>query len=248
MPDANRLTSVELYDLRTRKITEDLPFIAELASRSGRNILELACGTGRIISTLPSDDFELWGIDICEEALNIARAKTPHVRLFNMDVRKLCLPKKFNLALLAFNSLEQLHSIDDQKLLLQQTKKHLASNGKLYIHTTPLDIATFTPTTGPKMIGSLFDHYGREIKVEFSARRDLKTRISDILFRYFYFGDTSSHAIEDRFQVKPLTSAEAMLLLEVSGFEIENIFGDFDKNRFKEGESSTLIIVARAIL
>jgi SAM-dependent methyltransferase len=63
-----------LYDLEHDAVTEDLPFYRDLAQRADGDILELGCGSGRLVaSLLPSGPARFVGVDGSATLLTRAR-------------------------------------------------------------------------------------------------------------------------------------------------------------------------------
>src|SRR6187401_1868218 len=73
----------EYYDC-DHAVTEDVPFYLQLARQCGSPVLELACGTGRVLIPLARAGFELHGIDISANMLAVGRGA---VRRFSLDDR-----------------------------------------------------------------------------------------------------------------------------------------------------------------
>lgn len=67
------------YPLYAKMIKEFVPF--------GASMLDLACGTGTMITYL-SDAYNITGADYSEEMLDVARSKTPHIPYFIYDLRE----------------------------------------------------------------------------------------------------------------------------------------------------------------
>src|SRR5215467_6151990 len=63
------------YDLDTEGITADLPFWVSLARRTGGPVLEVACGTGRVLVPLARAGFSVVGVDLSAAMLGVARDK-----------------------------------------------------------------------------------------------------------------------------------------------------------------------------
>jgi ubiquinone/menaquinone biosynthesis C-methylase UbiE len=55
------------------------------ASPKAKNVLELACGTGSVLKHL-SKHYDVWGLDLSERMLSIARKKVPHARLSRQNM------------------------------------------------------------------------------------------------------------------------------------------------------------------
>jgi ubiquinone/menaquinone biosynthesis C-methylase UbiE len=98
------------YDLDTEGYEEDLAFWLSLARRTGGPILELACGTGRVMLPLAEQGFAVVGVDISPAMLAIAREKLSaagvldRTELVEGDVLTMELHRQFPLAFVALNS------------------------------------------------------------------------------------------------------------------------------------------------
>ncbi len=64
----------EYYDF-DHAITQDVGFYLDFAHRCRSPILELACGTGRLVIPLAEAGFEVYGVDVSENMLAICRRK-----------------------------------------------------------------------------------------------------------------------------------------------------------------------------
>jgi len=70
----------------TLKVDENLPFITEFFKGRGvKSVLDLGCGAGRNTIYMARRDFEVYGIDISDEGIKLARRRIasgePHVHL-----------------------------------------------------------------------------------------------------------------------------------------------------------------------
>jgi ubiquinone/menaquinone biosynthesis C-methylase UbiE len=79
----------EIYDLRTQHITEDIDFLRLLFPVKDTRLLEIGCGSGRILAALAADGYsELTGVEVTSKMLDAARLKLQNTaaRLFQLDV------------------------------------------------------------------------------------------------------------------------------------------------------------------
>src|ERR1041385_2955812 len=60
--------------------TDDLPFYRRLAAATERPLLELGCGTGRLVLPLAEDGHEIVGLDASTHMLAVAREKLGTIR------------------------------------------------------------------------------------------------------------------------------------------------------------------------
>ena len=68
------------YDLLHGDLTEDIEFVIRLAEKSGGPVLELGCGTGRLLLPLVRIGQKTTGLDNSEEMLAVAKAKVASER------------------------------------------------------------------------------------------------------------------------------------------------------------------------
>ncbi|MBP6545777.1 MAG: class I SAM-dependent methyltransferase, partial [Phenylobacterium sp.] len=75
--------AVESYDLfaaQNSNLAGDIDFYLDLARDRGGKVLELACGTGRILTPLVEAGFEVTGVDISRAMLDLADRKLQALR------------------------------------------------------------------------------------------------------------------------------------------------------------------------
>src|SRR5215470_3926978 len=83
-----RKISAKYYDeaYARKEDLEDLPFYLDLAKRSGGPVLELACGTGRVLLPIAREGIAIHGVDNSSAMLNALRS---NLQREPKDVREL---------------------------------------------------------------------------------------------------------------------------------------------------------------
>ena len=117
----------------------DLPFYLELAEQIGGPILEVACGTGRVLLAIARKGIEIHGVDnsrpmlkILENALALESQDIRNrVTLHEGDMRDFRLGKKFPLIIIPFRPMQHMHSVEDQLSALTTAAAHLSEDGIL---------------------------------------------------------------------------------------------------------------------
>ena len=125
------------YDYEQEDFVKDIPFYVEYAKKCGGNVLELACGTGRVLIPIAHEGIQVTGMDISEEMLNIARGKTvkldksigENIEIVQGDMKQFYLKKKFSMIYIAFRSFQCLLTKQDQGACLECVNRHLEDNG-----------------------------------------------------------------------------------------------------------------------
>jgi SAM-dependent methyltransferase len=115
----------------------DLPFWLELAGRHGGPILEVACGTGRVLLPLARSGVPIDGIDRSPTMLGILKSKLARepeevrrcVALHQGDMRELCLGQAYRVVIAPFRSLQHLHTVDDQLRAFTAIAHHVVPGG-----------------------------------------------------------------------------------------------------------------------
>lgn len=104
------------------------------ARESGGPVLELACGTGRLVAALAADGYEVVGLDRSAAMLDQASAGVgTRARFVRGDMRAFALDRRFGLVLVADNSLRELETEEDILACLACVRRHLRADGRLLV-------------------------------------------------------------------------------------------------------------------
>jgi SAM-dependent methyltransferase len=247
-------TMAELYD--AFPFSADLPLYLELAAEQGGRVLELCCGTGRVLVALARAGHAATGVDASEPMLAIARRKldaagpvvAERVRLVVGDVRELDLAASFDLALIPTNSFAHLQDRADQLRALDRAVAHLRPGGLL-----ALDLFNPSPAWVARDEGSLWQdvfHHDPErgatvARTETVVSTDREAQVRTI--RSAYEIVDRDGIVTRRFVEWPLRYTfrfEAEHLLERAGLRIEALHGGHAAEPF-HAESRRMVFVAR---
>ena len=121
---------------------DDASFWAAIASaaRDG-HVLELGCGTGRVLLPLARDGYAVTGLDLSESMLDVCRAKLrleppavrERVRLLAADMTSFELGRRFGAITIPFASFQHLLTVEQQLACLERCRAHLLPHGVLVI-------------------------------------------------------------------------------------------------------------------
>ena len=148
IPDIGLLyDSVPLYAARP-----DVAFFAEAAADAGGPVLELGCGTGRILLPLAREGATITGIDSSHAMLKRCRARLAaepavvrsRVTLHEADVRALALGRTFALITAPFRVLQHQTTIEEQLRFLDVVSRHLATGGRFIFDVFNPNFAAMT--------------------------------------------------------------------------------------------------------
>jgi SAM-dependent methyltransferase len=117
----------------------DLPFYLELAEQTAGPILEIACGTGRVLLPIARRGIEIHGVDNSRPMLKILehslagepRDVGERVTLHEGDMRDFRLGARFPLVIIPFRPMQHMHTVADQVSALTTAAFHLSEGGIL---------------------------------------------------------------------------------------------------------------------
>jgi SAM-dependent methyltransferase len=117
----------------------DAPFYVDLAKETGGPVLEIGCGTGRVLLDTARAGIEIHGLDQSAPMLAVLREKIareePAVRkritLHAGDMRDFRLDRRFALVTIPFRPMQHMFTISDQLRALTSAAAHVAEGGVL---------------------------------------------------------------------------------------------------------------------
>jgi SAM-dependent methyltransferase len=95
---------------------------------SVETVLELACGTGSILAHLQAD-YDVVGVDLSPQMLEIAAEKLPGVRLVQGDMTEIRLGGRFDAVLCLYDSINHLLQFEQWERLFETAVAHLSAGG-----------------------------------------------------------------------------------------------------------------------
>jgi len=250
--------SAEFYDhVPPYGDRQDIAFWTAAALESGGPVLELGCGTGRVLIPTARAGIDIVGLDQSRSMLAICKRKLAEepaevqarTTLVEADMRDFQLRRQFALATMPFRPFQHLITIDEQMACLQGIQRHLARGGRLI-----LDL--FNPSLPFLVDESRLEEYGdepefimpdgRRVLRRFrTLRRDWLTQVQDVeLIYYVTHPDGRQERLVHAFPMRYLFRYEAEHLLARCGFQVEAIYADYDRRPYGATYPGELIFVA----
>jgi SAM-dependent methyltransferase len=220
-----------IYDPWSRSVTEDVEFYVEEAIASGGPVVELAVGTGRIAVPVAEAGIDVIGVDRSEGMLAVARdfarerGVTERLDLRQGDLRRPPVDERVPLVLIPFRSLLHMQNEDDRLAALAAAYELLEPGGRLVFDV-------FAPA-GDDIEATHGRWIEREPGIFERAVWDEDARTLTLSVR----GGESASTMS----LSWLSPPEWRELLERSGFELEALYGWFDRRAYEGGEDTVWI-------
>ena len=100
-----------------------------LRSEKPKTILDLACGTGELEWLLRASNIKFAGVDISPGMIKVARQKYPSGNFIVGDAASARLNKRFDMALLLFDSANHMNSLSHLLKVFRNARRHLNNDG-----------------------------------------------------------------------------------------------------------------------
>jgi SAM-dependent methyltransferase len=222
-----------LYDPWSASVTEDIDFYVEEALAAGEPVVELACGTGRIAVPIATAGVRVIGIDGSPAMLDVARERARAAGIEELldlrhgDLREPPVAERVQLVLVPFRSLLHMTTDAERRRALAAAFSLLEPGGRLVFDVFAPSKEDVEATHGRWL--------EREPGIFERADWDEGERTLTLSVRR---GEEASTML-----LAWLSPVEWSRLLERAGYEVEEIFGWFDRRPYAGGED--VVFVAR---
>lgn len=240
-----------LYDYYCPGLEGDVQFYIEEAQKSGSPVLELGCGTGRILIPVAQSGLNIVGLDRAPAMLSVLRQKLStlsaetrtRIELVEGDMRDFSLGRRFQLVMIPYRAFLHLLTPKDQRRALACIREHLTDEGRLVFNIFDPNLEIIAAHLGP--LGAALKKDSEFIRADTGHRVIVwDTRQFDPerqrLEQYFIFEELSE---EGRVLSKTYSSLtlrylfryEMRYLLELCGYTVEALYGNFQRGPFQYG-------------
>ena len=212
---------------------EDRSFYLDVVKKYGQPVLDVGCGTGRILLDFMQQGIDIDGVDNSPDMLALLKQKAEKLNLnptvFQQEMDKLSLPRKYQTILVPSSSFQ---------LLLDEKLPPIAMD-RFYEHLLPGGVLAMPFMTLWRSGEQLENEFTREvIRPEDGstirrwqyARFDPDTDLEHTIDRYEIIRDGNVVASEEHHQspgTRSYTQEQAVKLYQETGFRDIQIFHDF---------------------
>lgn len=242
------------YDLEFASFTDDVMLYVQFAARAGGRVLELGCGTGRLLLPLCERGLAVTGVDLSGDMLALARGKTrslplkERARLVQDDIRTLdeLGAEVFDLAISAINSFMHLETLPDQRSALRAVARHLRPGGLLIADLFPPEPGLLAAYDGRLVHAATLQDAETGDRIDKFSASSVNHAEQRIETTYFYDRMQPNGAVERTaapFALRYVGRFEIELLLYEAGFREVLVYGSYDLEPFGP-ESDRMIVTA----
>jgi SAM-dependent methyltransferase len=236
---------------------QDVAFYVKQAGRAEGPVLELGCGTGRVLIPTARAGATITGLDKSEAMLALCHSKLAaepaevqgRATLVTADMRDFSLGGAFSLITTPFRSFQRLLTVADQLACLHAVRRHLSPRGRfiLDLFNPSLEVLATQvyPREAPPEPEFEMSNGRRVVRRDRTLAHDRANQVFDveILYEAREARGMPSTAVQ-RFQQRYLFRYEAEHLLARAGFKVEALYSDYDESPIGSGQGSELIFVA----
>jgi ubiquinone/menaquinone biosynthesis C-methylase UbiE len=221
-----------IYDDWSAHMTDDVQFYVELARETEGPLVELAVGNGRVaIPVARETGRHVLGLDASQAMLDQARAKADaagvDLELRQGDMRELELDEPAGLIYIPFRSLLHLPTWADRRRVFERVQASLRPGGRF-----AWNAFVFDPRLAVRVDGEWQEQNGVRHRID-QAKHDNRLDIT------LESGDAIS--------LWWLNRSEWEGLIEVAGFEIEALYGGFERQPFDENANEFVWVVRKPV-
>src|SRR6266571_5019722 len=219
------------YDMEHAHFDEDVNLYMNFAELCGGPLLELACGSGRLLVPLALEGYKLTGVDSSTSMLNLAQ----HA-LEQAGVAEQCTLVQENMSTVRLG----------QKFRLAFVHDHLTVGSRFILDISNADVRYMEQLSGQVLHQGTWKRDDGALLSHFVSPASSPTKHL-LELTHFYEEHQQGEAVQRTVTTTHLylfERNEVELLLEEAGFEIIDVFGDYELSPF-EHESPRMIFIAQ---
>jgi len=247
-----------LYDQIHSGFTEDVDFLIEQKNDLVEPILELGCGSGRILLALAQAGLRIIGIDNSLAMLVRARQKLEKqpqavrklVTILEGDISSFTLPEKFGTAICSHNTLYHLPE-SERIACFRSIHQHLKPGGIIFIdQDNPFKVADPVDDGLILLERRIKDTEGGNILLHFASSR-VDPTAEKCYLTWIYDespiagGPVSRIVVDTTFHI--VSRHQLELELERTGFALKAVYGDYQKQPYTEDSQRLLVLAEKNV-
>lgn len=228
----------------------DTPFYVEMARESGGPVLEMGCGTGRVLLPVARAGIRIHGVDLSADMLEQFGRKLAgepaevreRVSFSEGDIRTVDAGGKFALVSAPFRVVQVLLTREDQRAWLRNVRRHLRPGGALCFDVFQPNFKYLAEPRGPAVDVDRTDPAtGRRTRRFSRTVPHNEWQTITVEFQWVIEDASGTSETGGTIELRWFTRCELESLLELEGFQITDYWGAFRREPFGEGSPDQVI-------
>ena len=232
---------------------KDVAFYLQLAEAAGGPVIEMGCGTGRVLIPLARAGITIHGMDSSQAMLDQLHASLEsetaetrsRVSLTHGDIRSTDVGRRFALVTVPANVPHSFLERHEQRAWLANARRHLAPGGALCFDVFQPNFQIMLLPPGEWFLDAdRFDaRTGHRVRRFHRCEHELEFQRFRVEMRWVE-EDTAGHTLSETsssIMQRWFTRGELELLLELEGFRITDYWGNFDRAPFGAGATHQIV-------
>lgn len=247
MPVGIQREAAKYYDTHVPPF-DDVPFYTRLIPSSRARILELGCGTGRVLMPLAGSCAYIHGIDVSEAMVDICRQKMKaagvspdRARADVADITDFDLERKFDLIIAPYRVLQNLDTDAEVDAMFDCVRRHLAGGAVCVLNAFRPKYEREAFLAWCRTDGEVLDYDAESDGVRITRHRVLRRtdpeRLvlhSDLIYRTYEDGVLKDEAVL-KVTMRCYYPSEMEALVADHGFQIAERWGGYAGEPYGEG-------------
>lgn len=257
----SRTLSAKYYDEAYAADEElvDVPFYLDLARSTGGPVLELGCGTGRVLLSIARAGVAIDGVDSSRPMLDRLRRKldleADHVRgrvsVSEGDMRNFRSPRKYALVIIPFRPLQHMYNVEDQLSALRTAAFHLQDGSLLAFDVYYPKFEKINAGVGQEVLEMEWRDPADSGKVvRRYYRKDSHDKIQQNIRLTFIFrtwqGNELIREEAEGLQMSYYTYPHLRALFMLAGLEVKEEYGSFSKAPLDNNSDEMIFLLEKA--
>ncbi|HSR67531.1 MAG TPA: class I SAM-dependent methyltransferase [Acidobacteriota bacterium] len=232
---------------------EDIDFYVNAARRSGGPVLEMGCGSGRVLLPVAEAGVAVHGMELSgdmlerleTEAGQLEEATRPLATWQQGDMRRDRAQGRYPLVTAPFRVIQHLLTRQDQRAWLQNVARHLTPGGRLIFDVFQPDYSIISDDSGEpfKELDYTDNGSGKRITRHAQVRHQPEIQLFDLklVWREYDSQGQQTGTEETSFRMRWFVKGELENLLELEGFRVAEFWGDFKPTPFGPGATQQIV-------
>lgn len=236
-----------LYHTHHSLHPEDLPFWSDLAAQAHGPILELGCGTGRVLLHLAQEGHTVYGLDHDFAMLSFLHRRIPtglagRVHILQADFAHLNIRQRFALAIMPCNTYSTL-SQEIRQALLSALRQFLLPDGCFAFSMPNPAMLRRLPRRSEAQVEEIFTHPTSGEPVQVSSAWQRSRQFFTVTWHYDHLlPDGAVQRLSAAIQHNLIPVQIYLDELHAAGLQPVTIYGDYALSPFAETSANAIVI------